>query len=48
MVTEQNPHLVSQDNSWKFNFILALHAPTCNFEVTRITNIWMQQQFQVF
>jgi len=28
--------------------IWPLHAPVCNFSVVRITNIWMQQLFQVF
>jgi len=28
--------------------IWPLHAPICNFGVIRITNNWMQQQFQVF
>jgi len=27
--------------------IWPLYAPSCNFSVIRITNIWMQQQFQV-
>jgi len=28
--------------------IWPLHAPICNLSVIRITNIWMQQLFQVF
>jgi len=28
--------------------IWPLHAPICNFSVIRITDIWMQQQFQFF
>jgi len=49
MVTEQKPHLLPHDNSWKFKRVnLAVTRAICNFSVIRITNIWMQQQFQVF
>jgi len=49
MVTEQNRTsclmlIVENSNV----LIWPLHGPICNFRVIRITNIWMQQQFQDF
>jgi len=44
MATEQNRHLVPHDNSWKVKrAYLAVTGPN----VIRITNIGMQQQFEV-
>ena len=49
VVSDQNPHLVPHDNRWKFKRAnLAVTRATHNFSVIRITNIWMQQQFQVY
>jgi len=50
LVTGQNPHLMPHDTIVESPNvqIWPLHAPICNFSVIRLTNVWMQQQFQFF